>query len=86
MKGGQVVTFGHSVLVEGGCLTYRNLYCDAGPGSGNNDQGTDYHYIMIIIISTNLPGPPLIGARVWPHGPHLCMHLTANLGLFIDPS
>ena len=36
---------------------YRNLYCEVGPGSGNNDLGNvDCNLSMlIIVIMTNLP-------------------------------
>ena len=45
---------GPFVLIEGGSVTYMNLACEAGPGSGNNEHGNDYHYIMMITITISV--------------------------------
>ena len=41
-----------------------NFIVKAGPGSGNNDPGTDYRYIMMVMLmaSADLLGPPHIDA------------------------
>ncbi|MFM7989575.1 MAG: hypothetical protein ACKPKO_60700, partial [Candidatus Fonsibacter sp.] len=47
---------------------YNNLYCDDGPGSGNNDIGNDDSNLIMItsLIMTNLPIHHHINAWLLP--------------------